>query len=508
MLSMWFIYGFVGVVIGFIIGYFIAKRNNPYHHLYNKLLVESQKIQTQFSDLSHTIARKQVTIDFLENEKKTLQIYKEKSEKDLSYLQNQRAHLEAQQEFYDTQRQNDLSKIDRLKTKLQEITIEKESLNAEKQNITLALNTTENKNHHLHNKLETQTQEFIRLQKNSEQQFENLAHKIFNEKSQSFTQKSEKTLQDVLSPVKESLNIFHNLVNEKFTLQDKQQYALKEELQRIIQINEKMTFQADSLTKALKGDNKIMGNWGEMLLERILEDSGLVKNIDYVLQANSYDLKDIDGKRQIPDVIVKLPDSKEIIIDAKVSMLDYERIINNADQKEIHQKALLKSVKNHIDGLAAKKYYENEKLLSPDFVLMFLPIEGAYNLAMQLDHQLHHYAWDKRIAIVSNTTLFATLRTVSSLWRIEKQNKNADEIAKRAGLLYEKFSGFVDDMHNIDKRLSQTSTAYSEAINKLYKGRGNLINQVEDLKKLGAKTSKSIQKDTNKEYLMEMSVDA
>ena len=404
--------------------------------------------------------------------------------------------------------QNNLyvSDIANLKNNIDILLSEKKSIETHKSEIDIKYNSVAKENEHLKKRLEEQQQEFLRLQKNSEQTFENLANKIFNEKSTAFTQKSEKTLNDVLMPVRESLGLFQNLVHEKFNTQDKQQYALREELKRIIDINEKMTFQADSLTKALKGDNKIMGNWGEMLLERILEDSGLTKNTDYVLQATGYDLKDVCGKRQIPDVIVKLPESKEIIIDAKVSLVDYERLVSNPDERTIHEKAFLKSVRSHIDGLSSKKYHHNEKLLSPDFVLMFMPIEGAYNLAMQLDNQLHHYAWNRRIAIVSNTTLFATLRTVASLWRIEKQNKNAEEIANRAGLLYEKFSGFIEDMNNIDDKFNQTHKLFDKALGKLHTGRGNLISQVESLKELGAKTSKSITANTAKEHLKEVDV--
>ncbi|MFT6072727.1 MAG: DNA recombination protein RmuC [Alphaproteobacteria bacterium] len=499
----WIAYAFVGAIIGVVIGFILAKKNDTYQKLYNSLLTDNQQKEVQLAELSKLVERKQTTIEYLETEQKKSEERAIKSEATLLEIRNKLSHYEAQQEFYDRQRHNDLAEIDTLKNQIKTITSEKEHITTLKADTELELNTISSQNTHLQQRLDTQIQEFKRLQETSEKTFENLAHKIFNEKSQSFTQKSEKTLNDVLSPVKESLNLFQALVTDKFSTQDKQQYALKEELKRIIDINEKMTFQANNLTKALKGDNKIMGNWGEMLLERILEDSGLSKDIDYVLQSSDYNLKDSDGKRQIPDVIVKLPDSKEIIIDAKVSLLDYERIVNDPDNRLMHEKSLLKSIRSHIDGLSAKKYYENEKLLSPDFVLMFLPVEGAYNLAMQLDHQLHHYAWNKRIAIVSNTTLFATLRTVSSLWRIEKQNKNADEIAKRAGLLYNKFSGFIDDMHSIDKRLCQTQATFDDAIGKLYKGSGNLISQVENLKQLGAKTSKSITTDSTKEYLME-----
>lgn len=497
-----------GIMIGFIIGYILAKKNNHYKILHDSMIQEIQQKNDYISELSQKIASIQTACDYLQADNQKLNYQKTESDNTIRGYRDKISNLEAQKEFYAQQRNIDIANIDSLKKQNDFLVHEKKQLDILKSDIELQLNTVFNQNKHLQHRLEEQNQEFIRLQKMSEQTFENLAHKIFNEKSQVFTQKSEKTLNDVLSPVKESLMLFQTLVTDKFSHQDKQQYALKEELKRIIDINEKMTFQADSLTKALKGDNKIMGNWGEMLLERILEDSGLTKDTDYVLQASGYDLKDDSGKRQIPDVIVKLPDNKEIIIDAKVSLLDYERIISNPDESIIHEKAFLKSVRSHIDGLSAKKYHQNEKLLSPDFVLMFMPIEGAYNLAMQLDNQLHHYAWHRRIAIVSNTTLFATLRTVASLWRIEKQNKNAEEIASRAGLLYEKFAGFVEDMNSINDKFIQTHKLFDKANNKLYQGNGNLITQVQSLKELGAKTAKSLPSDSTKEYLKEIELDA
>ncbi len=549
--------GLLSVLIGFIVGYVLARKNNHYKILHDTINQELTQKTADNNDLLQKLASKQAMLDYLNNDVQQLKTQKTDNDAYINTLRDKLTNLEAQKEFYEQQRNTDLSELEGLKNQINHIIAEKKQLENLKSDTDLRLNTVTHKcefyekqrvidindndilkqkidslnlavktiearkadidvkynslikeNEYLHKRLEEQNQEFIRLQKTSEQTFENLANKIFNEKSQTFTQKSEKTLNDILTPVKESLGLFQNLVTDKFNHQDKQQYALKEELKRIIDINEKMTFQADSLTKALKGDNKVMGNWGEMLLERILEDSGLTKNIDYVLQASGYDLKGDDGKRQIPDVIVKLPDNKEVIIDAKVSLVDYERLISNPDERATHEKAFLKSVKTHIDGLSAKKYFQNEKLLSPDFVLMFMPIEGAYNLAMQLDNQLHHYAWHKRIAIVSNTTLFATLRTVASLWRIEKQNKNAEEIANRAGLLYEKFAGFIEDMNKIDEKFNQTHKLFDTALGKLYQGRGNLITQVESLKELGAKTSKSLPTVSTKEYLKEIELEA
>lgn len=487
---------FIGLMIGAAFGFFASKKSDVYRNLYDKLLADYQQKEKKLAEISTDITRYETQLELTQEENDAFRTNEKEIQSKLTQFQGKISSLEAEQKFYLKQRTDNLAEIESL-------TAQKNNLEQHKSDLEVRLSTTIHDNQGLQKKLTEQNQEFVRLQKMSEQTFENLAHKIFNEKAQSFTQKSEKTLQDALAPVKESFGLFQSLVTEKFTTQEKQQYVLKEELKRIIDVNEKMTFQADSLTKALKGDNKVMGNWGEMLLERILEDSGLTKNIDYVLQASGYDLKDEAGKRQIPDVIVKLPDHKEIIIDAKVSLLDYERYLSDPDNRIMHEKAFLKSIRCHIDGLAAKKYYQNDKLLSPDFVLMFMPIEGAYNLAMQLDPQLHHYAWNKRIAIVTNTTLFATLRTVSSLWRIEKQNKNAEKIASRAGLIYDKFCGFFKDIEMIDRKFNETHKLFDEAVKKLDTGKGSLIGQVETLKQLGAKTSKSLPKEYISDEVLE-----
>ncbi|MDE3060751.1 MAG: DNA recombination protein RmuC, partial [Pseudomonadota bacterium] len=249
----------------------------------------------------------------------------------------------------------------------------------------------------------------------------------------------------------------------------------------------------DSLTKALRGDVKAQGNWGEVMLERILEESGLRKGEDYVLQGEAMGLSGEDGGRQRPDVIIKLPDDKHVIIDAKVSLTAYERYC--ADGDESHLRDFLKSVRNHVAGLESKRYQDNDKLNTPDVVMLFMPVEGAFALAMQQDRELHQYAWGKRIVIVSPTMLFANLRTIASLWRIERQNRYAYEIADQGGRLYDKFVGFIEDMQLIGRQMSGLHKSYDSAMNKLSEGRGNLVGSVEKLKSLGAKASKSLPKD-------------
>ncbi len=324
--------------------------------------------------------------------------------------------------------------------------------------------------------------------------FENLSNQIFDQKSDSFKKQSQETISNLLNPLKEKLVEFEKKVEDSFGEQSKEQYSLKEEIKNIIESNEKITLQAQSLANALKGDSKVQGDWGEVILEKILEDSGLRKNIDYIVQGGGLNLRDIDDRLQKPDVIVKLPENKHVIIDSKVSLTHYERFFSETDndKNSVHLKQFLASVKKHIGDLEKRRYQDIEKLGTPDFVLMFIPIEAAYILAVQEDPQLQNYAWNKKVVLVCPTTLFATLRTIASVWRLELQNKNALEIARQGGQLYDKIAGFVGDMQVIGKKIDDASSAYIKAINKLSDGRGNILSKTEKLKELGAKTSKSL----------------
>lgn len=335
-------------------------------------------------------------------------------------------------------------------------------------------------------------------EKNSEimkSHFENLANKIFEQKTDRFKTESEKSIKELITPLKEQLGSFQKKIDDSFNEQAKEQRSLQTHILNVIQVSEKMKVETESLTRALKGDVKAQGNWGEMILEKILEESGLRKDKDYTLQANAMGLKSDEGAAtQKPDVVVNLPENKHIIIDSKVSLTHYERYCaeENIDEKNKNLNLFLNSIKEHVKILSNKHYEKNEKLNSPDFVLMFMPIEGAYSLALQKDAGLHNYAWEKKIVIVCPTTLFATLSTISSLWKIENHNKNAAEIARQAGTLHDKFIGFLEDMQDIEKNIERTSGAYKSAISKLSSGTGNIINRIKNLEALGAKTSKKL----------------
>ncbi|MFN7455080.1 MAG: DNA recombination protein RmuC [Pseudobdellovibrionaceae bacterium] len=335
------------------------------------------------------------------------------------------------------------------------------------------------------------------LEKAMEQRFENLAHRILDDNSQKFSDQSFKHLNHLIEPFKERLKDFEKKVEESYSTERAERGSLRGELTRLMELNSKMSQEAESLSRALKGDNKTMGNWGEMILENILERSGLRKNEEYIVQGTELALKNDEGQSIRPDVLVKLPDGKHLIIDSKVSLTAYEAYVNaeTDSEQEAAAKAHIESLKRHIDGLSAKKYHTAQGLASPDFVMLFMPIEPAFALAFKLKPDLLQTAWDKNIALVSPTTLLSTLRTVAATWKHERQERNALEIAKQGGALYDKFVGFVEDLTELGKKLEQTQKAHSQVMNKLSEGSGNLIRRVENLKELGVKTDKKLMLD-------------
>jgi DNA recombination protein RmuC len=325
--------------------------------------------------------------------------------------------------------------------------------------------------------------------------FENLANRIFEEKTSKFKLDSQAGLEQTLNPLKENLAAFQKKIDDSFGIQAREQTSLQREIARIVTANEKITLQAENLANALKGESKIQGNWGEMILEKILEDSGLRKDIDYIIQGSGMGMKHIDdGSALKPDFTVLLPGDRHIIIDSKVSLTHYERHFSEPDvqQKELYFNQFLASIRDHVTGLAQRRYQDSAQAKSPDFVLMFMPIEGALISALQKDQELHNFAWKKRIIIVCPSTLFATLRTIESMWRLDRQNKNAVEIARQGGDLHDKIVGFVEDMENIGSKLDSTRTVYDNAFKKLSKGTGNIVKRTNDMKLLGIKISKEI----------------
>ncbi len=339
--------------------------------------------------------------------------------------------------------------------------------------------------------LQERYQEVLLDEKGKQEKFELLANRILEEKTKRFDEQHKEGIKEILNPLKERINRFE----EKVDLTNKETIsrhsALNTQLNHLKELNNQITKETTNLTKALKGDNKIQGNWGEIILESILQKSGLVKGREYVVQPT---FKNEGGKMIRPDVVINLPDDKKIIIDSKVSLKAYDSFLSSDDEdgQKTALKALSLSVRTHIDGLSSKNYHEVYKIDSPDFVLMFIPIDTAFAAALSHNPELYNYAFDKNIVIVTSSTLLATLKTVDSIWKNEKQQKNSLEIAEEAGKMYDKFSNLVEDFVKIGERLDMTKNIYEESMKKLSTGKGSLISKAEKMKSLGAKANKSI----------------
>jgi DNA recombination protein RmuC len=340
-------------------------------------------------------------------------------------------------------------------------------------------------------------QEETRYQERAREMFENMAQKILQEKSTGLRQETEKNIGQLLNPLKERMMEFQKKVEDTYSNESRERFALKEEISRLLDTNNRMSLETTNLTRALKGDVKAQGNWGEVILERLLEGSGLRAGEEYITQGEGLGMKDEEKKSQRPDIIVMLPEDKHLIIDSKVSLVHYEQYvaIDEVIARETSLKNYLQSIYQHIDGLAEKKYHLNDKVKAPEFTLMFMPIEGAFSLAVQSDSTLFSYAWEKSIVLVSPTTLLATLKTVASLWKHERQTQSAQTLALEAGRLYDKFHGFVTDMQKIGETIETSRQVWDESMKKLSTGKGNLVARVEHLKVLGAKNSKDLPKE-------------
>ena len=304
-------------------------------------------------------------------------------------------------------------------------------------------------------------------------------------------------IDSVLSPLKERIKDFQEKVEKSHVDSIEKNAGLMERLKSLETVGLRMSAEADKLTKALKGESKTRGNWGEVMLERILEESGLRKDVEYYAQGVGIDTKDDEGKRQRPDIVVRLPEEKHLIIDSKVALIAYEAHAG-ADSEEDKQKFasdLVSAVQAHVRELSDKHYHAGSGVSSPDFVLMFMPIEASFSLALQTDSSLFQFAWDRRVMIVTPTTLMATLWTIASVWRQENQVKYALEIARQGGALYDKFVGFVDTLKGVGKSISKSHDTYETALNQLSTGRGNLVSRVERLRKMGVNASKKLDHD-------------
>ena len=363
----------------------------------------------------------------------------------------------------------------------------------QKENLQLATRLTrlETINSNLAEKLSEHKREIAHVEEKLAIQFRNLANDLLEEKSQKFTDQNRVQLENLLKPLGERIQTFEKQVAETNKEGLARNVALRTEIGKLHELNAQITKEAASLAKAIKGNTKIQGNWGEFILESILEKSGLAKDREYIMQASFVTEA---GKRLQPDVIIKLPTQRNLIIDAKISLVNYEQFFNteSEEEKQPHLKQHLQSIRRHIKTLSEKNYQTQYDLLGLDFVFMFIPLEAAFSLAVQHDPTLLNEAYEKNIVIVSPTTLIATLRTIANIWKHEYQNQNALEIAHQSGALYDKFVSFVGDLKQIGKQIDTTHKVYTAAMKKLYDGRDNLIKRAQKMQELGARTSKTV----------------
>lgn len=369
--------------------------------------------------------------------------------------------------------------------------LEKESIRTEKDSLAIQLSKKEVDFENLWERHKEQKNEITELQEKFTKEFENLANKILEEKSAKFTEQNSENMKNILMPLQDKIQGFEKKVEQTHKESIDYHAALRQQIIGLSEMNAQMSKETLNLTKALKGDSKMQGNWGELVLERVLEKSGLEKGREYEVQQS---FTNSEGNRVLPDVVINLPDGKKMIVDSKVSLVAYERWIN--EESEILKVDFLKehvhSIKRHVEQLGNKNYHDLYQIESPDFVLLFIPIEPAFAIALNEDSTLYNKAFDRNIVIVTPTTLLATLRTIDSMWTNQKQQENAFEIARQAGALYDKFEGFVTDLVRIGNKIKDTKTEYESAMSKLVDGRGNLISSVEKLKKMGAKAKKAL----------------
>lgn len=383
-----------------------------------------------------------------------------------------------------------LNQLEEQKKELSHEKQAKEDIRILKEDYAIRLSKKEVDFENLTEKNREQKLEVEKLQEKFSKEFQLLANKILEEKSKKFTDQNELNIKNILNPLQEKIKNFEKRVEDSNKESITRHSAMQQQLINLQELNLQITKEASNLTRALKGDTKMQGNWGEMVLERVLEKSGLKKDSEYTVQ-NSFSTE--EGKRVLPDVIIHLPGDKKMIVDSKVSLIAYERFINEEDenQKPIWIKEHVSSVKKHVDQLSAKNYHNLYEMESPDFVLLFIPLEPAFAVALQQEPQLYNLAFEKNIVIVTPSTLLATLRTIDSMWQNDRQHNNAIEIAKQAGRLYDQFKNLLDDLEKVGKQLNTVQNTYTSSMTKLT-GRGNLLTRVENLKILGAKASKQI----------------
>ena len=471
------LYIILAFILGVVLAYFILKSSSVSRKSYEELQQNFIKKDADFSNAESKILE---ILEQLKEEKNTNVSQAEI----LTQLQNELAKISAENNAQNQKIAEQAELNQKQNAEIKDLQLEKNNLIAIKSELSA-------QNENLQKLLDTQKEEIVKIQEEAKLQFENLANKILEEKTLKFTEQNQQNLKNILNPLQEKITDFEKKVENTHKESIDYHAALRQQILGLKEMNLQMSKETLNLTKALKGDSKIQGNWGELVLERVLEKSGLEKGREYEIQ-KSFTTE--EGNRVQPDVIINLPDGKKMIVDSKVSLTAYEKYINEEDdeQKSSFLKEHVNSLKRHVEQLGSKNYQHLYQMESPDFVLLFIPIEPAFAIALNEDTQLYNKAFERNIVIVTPSTLLATLRTIDSMWTNQKQQENAYEIARQAGALYDKFDGFVTDLVKIGKKMDEAKTEYEGAMNKLVDGKGNLITSVQKLKIMGAKAKKSL----------------
>lgn len=430
-----------------------------------QIAIEAEKTKNASSILQQTETNLNQLSDKLNQSNELLNTLKARN----SYLEESILKLESTNKEQKTELDNKTTEINSQNGTVHQLKAQNDSLNEKLIN------------------LKTEIEESRKIFEN---EFKNMAQTIIEEKSQKFTELNKTNIDNILKPLSEKIEGFKSKVEQTYDKESKERFSLGEKVKELMELNTKLSQEANNLTKALKGDTKKQGDWGEMVLERILEKSGLEKGREYQVQQN---LSDNEGNSKRPDVILNYPDNRKVVIDSKVSLVEYEKFANsdNNDEQQKFLKNHIRSLRTHIDTLSQKNYHE--LVSSLDFTMMFIPIEPAYLEAVKEDEDLWYYAYNKRILLISPTHLVSALKMINDLWKRDTQNKNALEIARRGGLLYDKFANFVDNLKNIGKNIDNAGKSYEEAMKQLSSGKGNLISQTHELKKLGIKSNKEME---------------
>lgn len=475
---------FAGGIIGAILIYFVLKSSMVSRSSYDELNYLHIKTKADLENLNLKI---QDLDQIIKNEK---DVNLQQSDL-LNDLKNEFSKISAENTFLQNQLDEQKFLNQKQNTQIELILNEKQNLHAKNSELSA-------QNEGLQQSLETQKEEIKKIQEEGKLQFENLANKILEEKTEKFTTVNQNNLKNILEPFQEKINDLKNKVNEAYEKENKERFSLAEKVKELALLNQQISEDAKKLTKALKGESKTQGNWGEMILESILEKSGLVKGREYFLE---HELRDEDnkalfsefsGKKMRPDAVVKYPDERNVIIDSKVSLTAFTELVDETDSDiyQIKVSQHLSSIKTHISQLSQKAYDDYGKSL--DFVMMFIPSEPAYIAAMQADQNLWNFAYEKRILLLNPSNLITSLKLIADLWKREYQNRNSLEIAERGAKLYDKFAGFVENLEKVGKNLDLAKSVYNDAYKQLYTGNDNLIIQTQKLKSLGIKNKKEL----------------